>query len=60
MQAFAKDIYIVVRVYRNINSSVIFTTMNSQDAVSYADIMKRNEPDSDFAVAKVTDLFISE
>lgn len=45
--------FVVMRVYKSITPSVVFTTPISQDAEQYANIMKRAEPDYDFAVAKV-------
>ena len=52
--------YVVMRVYKGINPSVIFTTSIYADAVSYANIMKRAEPDYDFAVADVKYTISSE
>ena len=45
--------FVVMRVYKSIIPSVVFTTPISQDAEQYANIMKRAEPDFDFAVAEV-------
>lgn len=45
--------YVVLRVYKSITPSVVFTTNIREDAVDYANIMKRSEPDYDFAVAEV-------
>ena len=45
--------FVVMRVYKSITPSVVFTTPISQDAEQYANIMKRAEPEYDFAVAEV-------
>ena len=46
-------VFVVLRVYKNVTPSVVFTTPIYQDAEQYADIMKRAEPEYDFAVAEV-------
>lgn len=54
MQTIEKDTYVVMRVYNTASlSSILFTTPDSQDAQSYASIMKRAEPEYEYAVAKV-------
>lgn len=52
--------FVVLRVYKNVNPSVIFTTQNSKDAHLYAEIMKRSEPEYDYAVGRVETLITSE
>ena len=52
--------YVVLRVYKSITPSVLFTTQNRQDALQYAQIMKRTEPNYDYAVSKVEVLFHTE
>ena len=45
--------FVVMRVYKSITPSVVFTTPIYQDAEQYANIMKRAEPEYDFAVAEI-------
>lgn len=52
--------FVVLRVYKNVTPSVIFTTQNSKDAHTYAEIMKRSEPEYDYAVGKVETLITNE
>lgn len=52
--------FVVLRCYKTITPSVVFTTPISEDAHNYAEIMKRSEPDYDFAVAEVIYTISSE
>lgn len=61
---FCKDsstrVYVVLKIFSAISPSVIFTTDREADAEAYAKIMKRAEPEYDFAVARVTFLVHSD
>lgn len=52
--------FVVMRVYKNVTPSVILTTQNSEDAHTYAKIMKRSEPEYNYAVGKVETLITNK